>query len=62
MVDLKYLIANKDVCDKLLVELDYIATDYGAYEYGLPMYNEASKARMREEIYSWIAALPTSKE
>lgn len=62
MVDLKYLIANKDVCDKLLVELHCIATDLSAYDYGLPIYDEASKAWMREAIYNWVTSLPTSKE
>lgn len=62
MFDLKRLIENKGACDRLLFELNRIATDFSPYEYGLPTNSAGELALMREAIYSWAASLPTSKE
>lgn len=47
------LVKNPGKCDELLQALDEIARSVSSYEYGLPMYEEAQVARMREAIYRW---------
>lgn len=62
-MDLKYLVQNKEKIDELLSQLDAIAKDVDSYEYGLPMYDENVKARMREALYMWACSeLPTNVE
>jgi hypothetical protein len=53
------LVKNPGKCDELLEVLDEIARDAGSYEYGLPMYDDAQKARLREAIYQWVAGALT---
>lgn len=47
------LVKNPAKCDELLEVLDEIAKDVSHYEYGLPLYDDGSKARLREAIYQW---------
>lgn len=47
------LVKNPDKCDELLEVLNEIARDIDAYEFGLPLYDDGSKARLREAIYQW---------
>ncbi len=54
-MDLKDLVNDQAKCDELLSELNAIAVDVCSYEYGLPMYDEGAKSRMREVIYRWAA-------
>lgn len=57
------LVKNPAKCDELLEVLDEIARDVSSYDYGLPMYDDGSKARLREAIYQWAAgALTPSPE
>lgn len=52
-MNIEDIVKNPAKCDELLQALDEIARDVDSYEYGLPMYDEAQKARMREAIYRW---------
>ncbi len=54
-MELKDLVKDQAKCDALLSELDEIARDVCGYEYGLPMFDDGHKARMREAIYRWAA-------
>jgi hypothetical protein len=42
--------------------IDEIARDVSSYEYGLPLYDDAAKARLREAVYQWScnALTPTA--
>jgi len=52
---LEILVNNIDKCDELLAVLNEIAVDINSYEYGLPLYNDGAKARLREAMYHWAA-------
>ena len=54
-INLRKIIRNKEVVNKLLEELNDVAQDIDYYDYGLPISNEEAKARMREVVYEWIA-------
>jgi len=47
------LVKSPAKCDELLEVLNEIARDICAYEYGLPIHDDGSKARLREAIYQW---------
>lgn len=47
------LIKDQDKCDQLLKAIDEAAKDCDKSEYGLPIYNSAYMAVMREVIYKW---------
>lgn len=51
-------LANEEAVNAMLAEIDEIARDSCNYEYGLPMYDEGSKARMREAVYRLMGRLP----
>ena len=55
-MDLKYLVQNNGKCDELLLALDSVASAVNSYDYGLPMYDENVKARMREVLYVWASS------
>lgn len=52
-MDIKQLVESPALLNELLRDLDEIARDIDSYEYGLPMYDEGAKARMREAICRW---------
>lgn len=54
-MDLKDLVNDQEKCDELLSRLNEIARDVDSYEYGLPMYDDGAKSRMREALYRWAA-------
>ncbi len=53
MTTLEDLINNPEICNNLLEAIDYIAQSSGN-EYGLPIYKESDKSRLREVIYKWV--------
>lgn len=52
-MELKDLVQNEAKCDELLNALDAVAAGVDSYEYGLPMYDDGAKARLREALYRW---------
>jgi hypothetical protein len=52
-VNVEDLVKNPEKVNELLEVLDEIARDVSSYEYGLPMYDDAAKARLREAVYQW---------
>jgi hypothetical protein len=62
MMELKDLLKDQAKCDELLSELDAIAVDVSSFEFGLPMYDDGAKARMREALYRWAASGTSNAE
>jgi len=56
MSTIEELIKNTQICDNLLFDLDCAAQHIDSYEYGLPLYSDSDKARLRETLYRWIIA------
>jgi hypothetical protein len=52
-VNVEDLVKNPDKVNELLEVIDEIARDVSSYEYGLPLYDDAAKARLREAVYQW---------
>ena len=48
--------ADSDI-DDLLWRLDAYASGVDIYEYGLPLYDEGQRAKMRDVFREWLAAL-----
>lgn len=53
----KQLLNNDSNIDELLEEIDDKAKEESFYEYGLPLYSEASKDRFRKLIIQWVSNL-----
>ncbi len=53
----RFALDNPQACDELLQEISEIAQDYESYEYGLPLHDEGTMARMREVLVRWLYAL-----
>ena len=49
------LVLDSKKIDSLLESIDDMAKTENAYEYGLPLYDEGQKARLREVVLKWIA-------
>jgi hypothetical protein len=54
-MNIEDLVKNENKVNELLAVLDSIARDVDWHEYGLPMYDDAAKARLREAVYRWAA-------
>jgi hypothetical protein len=44
----------KELIQELLQGLDEIAIDYDGQQYGLPLHDASSKAKMSERVYKWV--------
>jgi len=56
-VQLGQLIANPTPINNLLDELHKTAVAAGGTEYGLPIFENGSKALLREVVYRWLLSL-----
>lgn len=57
----KYLMANPQIVDDLLNELDGEAQEYNHYDYGLPMFHDDEKEKMRVIVQIWVNRLQAIK-
>ncbi len=57
----KYLMANPQIVDELLSELDGIAQEYNHYDYGLPIFNDEEKEKMQVAVQKWVNGLQAVK-
>lgn len=49
------LVKDEQRCMQLLDALDKTAREVDSYEYGLPLWDEAHRARLREVLYRWAS-------
>jgi hypothetical protein len=55
-LQLSRLVANPTLVNNLLDELHKVAVAAGGSEYGLPIFDNGSRALLREAVYRWLLA------
>lgn len=54
-IDIITMLLKPDLMDDLLERIDHVSRQENAFEYGLPLHDEANKAMLRETVMRWAA-------